>query len=165
LNRCPHGQSLLFNQGKHLFGVLAGIDLRAGMGYSAVGADDVCDAPRVSGGRLITSPVSHAYRAICVAQQAEREIELLGKGAVLGFGVEAHAKDFDILCGELLGSITEPNTFDCSAGRVGFRVEPQDDRAAREIAQLNVFARVRPGREIRRGISNIEHTALRFFRD
>jgi hypothetical protein len=24
---------------------------------------------------------------------------------------------------------------------------------------------VRPGREIRRGISNIEHTALRFFRD
>ena len=104
--------------------MLARIDLGVGMSYAAIGAYDVSDAPGVSGRRLVASPVGHAYRSVRVAQQAEWEVELLGEGAVLFFCVEAHAKDFDILGGELLGSITEPNTFDRSAGCVGFRIKP-----------------------------------------
>lgn len=137
--------------------MLARIDLWAGVSYAAIGTYDVSDASSVSSRRLVASSIGHAYRTVRVAQQAEWEIELFCKGAVLFFGIEAHTKDFDILGGVLLGSITEPNTFDRSAGCVGFRIKPEHDGTASEVAEPHVFARVRSGREVRRGISNIEH--------
>ena len=92
---------------------------------------------------------------IGVAEQSKWEVEFLGKGAVLFDRVKADAEDFGVFVGVLLDSVTESNAFGRSAGRVGFRVKPQHDPAARVIAQADVFARVGFDRKIRRLVSDI----------
>ena len=90
-----------------------------------------------------------------VAEQWKWEVEFLGKGAVLFDGVKTDAEDFGVLVSVLLDSITEPNAFGGSAGRVGFRVKPQHDCPSGVIAQAYVFARVRFDGKIRRFVSDI----------
>jgi hypothetical protein len=113
------------------------------LGYAPVGADHVSDAPRVLGRAVVARAVGDAYLSCCVAEQREWEVEFFGEGPVLFFGVEADAKNLDVLVGELLDSVTESNPFDGSAGRVGFRVKPQHDGAALKIREPHVFSRVR----------------------
>jgi hypothetical protein len=97
------------------------------MGYAPVGVDHVSDALRVPGRAVVARAVSNAYLSCCVAEQREREVEFFGEGPILFLGVEADAQNLSALIGELLDSITESNSFDGSAGRVGFRVKPQDN--------------------------------------
>ena len=122
--------------------MLARIDLIYRLNYATVRADHVGDAFGILSGRIIRCPVCHSYLSFCIAKQAEGEIELFGKSSVLFYRIKTDAEYLGILVCVLLDSITEPNAFSRSARCIGFRIKPQDDRAAFEVAQSNIFARV-----------------------
>ncbi len=140
--------------------MLARIDLIYRLNYAAIGADHVGDASGILSGRIIRGPVCHSYLSFCIAKQAEGEIELFGKSPVLFYRVKTDAEYFGILVCVLLDSITEPNTFSRSARRICFRVKPQDDGAAFEVAQANIFARMRLHIEIRCPVSYVQHNFI-----
>ena len=142
--------------------MLARIDLIYRLNYATIGADHVCDAFCVLSGRIVRSPVCHSYLSFCIAKQAEGEIELFGKSPVLFYCVKTHAEYFGILVCVLLDSITEPNTFSRSARCIGLRIKPQDDGAPSEVAQADIFARVRLHIEIRCLISYVQHVLFSF---
>jgi hypothetical protein len=68
-----------------------------------------------------------------VGEQAVRKALLVGEGLVLVGRVEGDPDDRGVGLVELWGSITEPLSFDRSAGCGRRRVPPQDDPAAGEI--------------------------------
>ena len=142
--------------------MLARIDLIYRLNYATVRADHVSDAFGVLGGRIVRSPVCHSYLSFCIAKQAEVEIEFFGESPVLFYGIKTHAEYLGILVCVLLDSITEPNTFSRSARRVGFRIKPQDNGSAFEVAQANIFARMRLHIEIRRLVSYVQHNLFSF---
>jgi hypothetical protein len=140
--------------------MLARIDLVYRLKYLTIGADHVCDAFGMLSGRLIRSPVRHPYLSFCIAKQAEWKVEFFGKSPVLFYRIKTYAEYLGIFVCVLLDSITEPNAFSRSARCVGFRIKPQNDGAAIEIAQSNIFARMRLHIEIRRAISYVQHVIL-----
>ena len=142
--------------------MLARLDLIYRLNYAAIRADHVSDPFGILSGRIVRSPVCHSYLSFCIAKQAKGEIELFGKSPVLFYCVKTDAEYLGILVCVLLDSITEPNTFSRSARCIGFRIKPQDDRAAFEVAQSNIFARVGLNIEIRRLVSYVQHNLFSF---
>lgn len=137
--------------------MLARIDLIYRLNYATIGADHVGDAFGILSRRIVASPVCHSYLSFCIAKEAEGEIELFGKSPVLFYCVKTDAEYLGILVCVLLDSITEPNTFSRSARCIGLRIKPQDDGAAFEVAQANIFARVRLHIEIWCLVSYVQH--------
>ena len=142
--------------------MLARVDLIYCLDYATVRADHVGDAFCVLRGRVVRSPVCHSYLSFRIAKQAEGEIELFGKSPVLFYRVKTDAEYLGILVCVLLDSITEPNAFSRSARCVGLRVKPQDDGAPFEVAQADIFARVRLHIEIRCSVSYVQHILFSF---
>jgi hypothetical protein len=142
--------------------MLARIDLIYRLKYATVGADHVSDALGILSGRIIRSLVCYSYLSFCIAKQAEGEIELFGESSVLFYSIKTDAEYLGILVCVLLDSITEPNTFSRSARRVCLRIKPQDDRAAFEVAQSNIFARVGLHIEIGCLVSYVQHNLFSF---
>jgi hypothetical protein len=111
------------------------VDLLPDLRDDAVGIDEVRDAFGIALGARRRRAVGEADLAVGVAQQSEREVELLGEVAVLVDGVEADPEDLDVLAREVFGLIAEPATLDRSTRRVGLRVEPEDHVVAAEIGE------------------------------
>ncbi len=95
------------------------IHLRVSVEDATVLADHVADALRVASLRIVGRPVRHADLAVDVAQQAEREVELLGEGAVLVDAVEADPQDVETRSVEPVCVVAKRVTLDRSAGGVG----------------------------------------------
>jgi len=96
----------------------------------AILVDQNADAARVT--RLVvgTRAVSHSDAAIGVAKQWKRELVLIGELGIALHIVEADTQDLDVIFIVVGDLIAEPATFHSSAGRVGLRIEPQDNFAA-----------------------------------
>jgi hypothetical protein len=112
--------------------------------------------------RRVACAISQPDLSFRIAKQLEREIELFRKRPVRFFVVKADAKYLGVFIVVLLDSVTESNAFGCSAGGIGFRIEPKYDRAPFEVAQAHVFASVRLHVEIRRLVSYFKHNVRSF---
>ncbi len=86
-------------QGENVGGEGGGVGLGKNVPHLAIGADDVGDAPGVLGLARIGRAVLRPDRAAGVAEERVGELELLGEGPVLLYGVEADAQDGGILRG------------------------------------------------------------------
>ncbi len=104
--------------------MLAGIYLFYCLSDASFRVYHIAYAARVPGRWIITGSVCHAYFSFYIAKQQEGKVELLGKGAVFFYGVEAYTKHFDVSGGVFLDSITESNAFGRSAGCIGLWVKP-----------------------------------------
>ncbi len=123
----------------------------------AVLVDHVCDAARVFVGRRFGGAVGHSDFSIGVAEEGEVEVELLGERGVVFFVVEADAEDRGVLGGVLFGEVAEPATFFRSTGGVGFRIKPEDDFLAAQVAEADGVAVVIFDFEVGSGIAGLEH--------
>lgn len=112
--------------------------------------------------RRVARAISQPDLPFRIAKQLEREIEFFRERPVRFFVVKAHAEYLGVFIAVLLDSVTESDAFGRSARRVRFRVEPKYDRAAFEVAQAHVFARVRLHVEIRRLVSYFKHNVCSF---
>ena len=104
--------------------MFARIDLGYGLSYAPIGADNIGDAFGVLSVGRIARAISHTYFSFCVAEQSEREIELLGESAILFYGVKADSKYLSVFIRILLDSVAEPYAFGSATGRVGFWIKP-----------------------------------------
>ena len=119
--------------------------------------DHVGDAARVFVFRRVGRAVRDADLAIGIAQQRERELELLGEALVLVRRVEADAEDFRVLFVVLGQEVPEPGTLARSAGGVGLRVEPEDDFAAAQVGEAHAVSVVIDGFEVGSLLARLEH--------
>jgi hypothetical protein len=119
--------------------------------------DDVGDAPCVFVLRRLGRSVREADLALGVAEQRERETELLREGGVLLFAVEADAEDPGVFGFVLLREVPEPGTFLRSTGCVGLRVEPEDDFLSAQVAEAHAVAVVIGDVEVGSGVAWLEH--------
>src|SRR5215470_17893476 len=103
----------------------------------SVRADDVRDSGGDSRGRRVARAVGHPDLPLRVAEEREGVVEFLCEGGVLLDGVERGAEDLDVLLLELAVKVAEPATLDRSTGRVGLRIEPEDDGAAPVVGELS----------------------------
>jgi hypothetical protein len=150
-------ESSHLERGYQLFRVLLRVDRPDCLNDAPVRTYYVRDALGILRGRRIARVVCQPDLSLRIAKQLEREVEFFCKGPVLFLRVEADAEYLGIFIAVLLDSVTESNAFGCSAGRVCFRVKPEYDRAAFEVAQAHVFAGVRFHGEIRRFVSYFKH--------
>jgi hypothetical protein len=90
--------------------------------------------------RPLLGAVLLAGRPVDVGQQAIREALCLGERLVVLRRVEGDPDDGGIGIVELWGSITEPLSFDGSAGGGGLGVPPQHDPLTPQISQRNGVA-------------------------
>jgi len=88
-----------------------------------------------------------------VGQQAEREVVVLREGEVVLDRVEGGSEDLYAPVSELLGSVTEPDPFDCSTGGRGLRVPPEHDPASGEVAEPDGLAILVGKLEARSGVA------------
>ena len=109
--------------------------------------------------RVGVGAVGGADRPVGVTDQRKVEVELLGELLVVGGAVEGRAENDGVLAVVVGFEVAEPATLGRSARRVGFRVEPEHDRLAREIRQLYGVTVVVAPREIGRLVSWVEHEA------
>ena len=137
--------------------MLGGFDLAVGALDLAVGADEIRHARRRRSARVIGGAVGDADLLVGVAQEREVEVVLLGELLVRLERVEADAVDLNVVLAELLGSITEPLSFDRSTRGIGHRVEPQQNALAAQVRQLHRLAVVRAAGEVGRLIAFLEH--------
>jgi hypothetical protein len=119
--------------------------------------DQVGDSLGVSRLGVIARAVGEAELTAGVAQQREREAELLREGGIGLLIIEARAQDLDLLLREFLGSVPEPFAFDRSAGGVGLGIKPEENFPAAEVPQRERLPFVADDREIGRGLAGIEH--------
>jgi hypothetical protein len=96
-------------------------------------------------------------RFVPIGQEAVGEALGLGEGLVLLGRVERDAEDLGVQGFELWGSVTEPPAFDRSAGRRGFRVPPEHDPSAAEVARADAIASMVGKVEVRRDVTVGEH--------
>lgn len=137
--------------------MLARVDLTYGLTDAAFRVNYIRDAFCVLSRRVVARAISHSYLTVGVAEQSKRKVEFFGECPILLFCIEAYTKNLNILIAVLSDSITEPDTFSRSARCVRFRIEPQYDRAASEVAQFYLFSCVRPRSKIWRRVSYIQH--------
>jgi hypothetical protein len=91
-------------------------------------ADSLC---ALAGIRI--GAIGRADLPVGVAEQREVEPVLVCECFVVGGGVEGDAEDDRVFLVVVRFQVAEPATFRGSAGRIGFREEPQDDGLAREV--------------------------------
>ena len=99
----------------------------------AVFVDHVGDAARVLILRGLGGAVREANLVIGVAEQREGEVELLRKGGVVLFGVEAGTENDDVLLRVLSGSVPEPFSLEGSTRCIGFRIKKEQCALALKI--------------------------------
>ena len=122
--------------------------------------DHVGDAAGVLVFAGIAGAVGQADLALRVAEQREREVELLREAPVVGRRVEADAEDAGVLAAVLVDEVPEPGPFLRSTGCVGFGVEPEDYFLAAQILKANVVAFVIDDVEVRGLLTGFEHLSL-----
>lgn len=127
------------------------------LGDLAVLVDHIRDTARVFVFRRFRSAVREADLAIGVAQQREREVVFLGERGVGFFVIEADAENLGVLRFVLLREVPEPGTFPRSTGSVGFRIEPEHDLLAAQIAETHAIAVMVGDVEVGSGIAGLEH--------
>ena len=99
-----------------------------GLGDRSVGSDQVAVPLREVGELVVRIPqdlVGRSGGLVRVGQEAEREVELLGEGLVVGRNVERDAEYGAIGVCILLGLITQALSLKRSTGGVGFGVPPE----------------------------------------
>ena len=113
----------------------------------ALGADEVADASGHAAAKTLLALLT--YRVVCradqliwVAEQLIRKRLVLGKGRLILYRIEAHAKDNTVRFIELEDSITEPSTFDRSTGSRCLWVPPHGHPLAGKIIERDVGARL-----------------------
>jgi len=106
----------------------------------AVLVDHVRDAARVFVFRRVAGTIGDSDGAIGVAEQGEREVELLGEVAILRGRVETDAEDLRVLRLVLDLEVPEPGTLTRSTGCVGLRIKPEDDSLPSQIGKLHAVA-------------------------
>jgi hypothetical protein len=79
--------------------------------------------------------ISNRRRAVKIAQQIIRKIELGTKPGVVRYRVPTYAENHGVTIIEILDSITEPVAFNSSSRGIGFWIPPEQDVLAREIVQ------------------------------
>jgi len=122
--------------------------------------DHVRDAPCVLVLCRVGGSVGEADLALGVAEEGEVEAELLGEALVFGGAVEADAEDAGVLFRVLAVEVPEPGTFLGSARGVGFRVEPENDFLAPQVAEADLVAVVVDDVEIRSLFTGLKHASL-----
>ncbi len=131
-----------------------------GLGDFAVLVDHIGDAARVFVFRGFRCAVCEADLAVGVAEQREGEVVFLGERGVGFFIIEADAEDLRVLRFVLLREVPEPGTFPRSTGSVGFRIKPQHDFLAAQVAEAHAVAVVVGDVEVGSGIAGLEHGSL-----
>ena len=133
------------------------IHLLVGLCDAAVLIDDVGDAPGVLVAGARGGTVGETDLVVGIAEQGVGEVELFREAGVLVGRVEADAEDLRVLRGVLIVEVPEPGTFDRSARCVGFRIKPEYDFLAMQIAETDLPSRMVAGLEIRRDVANFQH--------
>ena len=124
---------------------------------AAVLVDHVRDALRVLIGRTRGRAVRDADLAVGVAEEREREVELLRELRVRGLVVERDAEDFRVALLVLRREVPEPGTLGRSARGVGFGIKPEHDLAAAQVTELHGVPVMIDGFEVRSTIANFQH--------
>ena len=119
--------------------------------------DHVRDAACVFVFRRVGGTVRDPDLAVGVAQQREGELVLGREVRVVFDAVEADADDLRVLFLVLAREVPEPGTLGRSAAGIRFRIEPEHELLAAEVAQLHAIAVVIERLEIRRGIAHLQH--------
>jgi hypothetical protein len=128
-----------------------------GLGDLPFLVDHVRDAARIFVLRRVGGAVREADLVLGVAEQREREVELLGEAAILLDRVETDADDLCVLRFVLEVEVPEPGTLTRSTGGVGLWVEPEDDFLAAQVGELHTVALVIDGVEVGSGIAYVQH--------
>jgi len=136
------------------------VDLLPDLRDLARGIDEVRDALGIALGGGIGGAVGETDFAIGVAQEPEREIELLGEVSVLLGRIEADAEDLDVLADELGGLVAEPATLDRSTGCVGLRIEPEDHVVTAKVGEPHGRAGVIGDFEVGGGSAGFQHGGI-----
>lgn len=126
----------------------------------AVGIDQVADPERVGlalVARRTFGVVRLADGAFGVAQQWEREVELLREGPVAIGRVERRTEDPAVGTLEVVGLITQTLSLERSTRRVGLRIPPQQYPAAAQVLQFDHVAAVVGQREVGGGVVDGQH--------
>jgi hypothetical protein len=129
------------------------------LGDLPVLVDDVCDPFRVLILLRIRGAVRESDLAIGVAQQREREVELLGELRVCGDVIETDAEDRGVLRLVLGDEVPEPGTLGRSAGCVSLRIKPEHDLAPAQIVQRDFVAAMIGHLKIWSLVANVEHAS------
>jgi hypothetical protein len=124
---------------------------------AAVLVDDVGDALRVLIVGARRRAVGEADLAVGVAEEREREVELLRELGVRSLVVEGDAEDFGVALLVLRGEVPEPGTLGRSARCVGFGIKPEHDFAAAKVAELHLAAVMVDSFEVRSRFANFQH--------
>jgi hypothetical protein len=131
-----------------------------GLGDRAILIDHIRDAAGVlvfRGGRCA---VGEADLAIGVAEQGEGKVIFLCERGVGLLVIETDAEDLGVLRFVLLREVPEPGTFPRSTGGVGFRVEPEHDLLAAQVAEAHAVAVMVGDVEVGSGIAGLQHVGL-----
>jgi hypothetical protein len=83
--------------------------------------------------------IRDAHLFVVIREQSERKIELVAERLVLVRGVEADSENLAVERFVLLGAVTQALALNRSTGRIGLRIEPQEDPPA-----ALTFERYRP---------------------
>lgn len=147
---------------QHLGGVLAWIHLGVYLRDRAVLVDQVTDAIRVAGLRIVTGAVGETDLAVGVTQQRKGKVEFPSERGILFDRVEARAEDLDVESLELVLLIAEPATFNRSTRGISLWVEPQQHFAPAQAGQRERVTFVGGHREVRSRVTNVEHHDFSF---
>lgn len=131
-----------------------------GLDDRSVGIDEVADAFRVVGERVVTGPehvVGGADAAVLIGQEVEREVELRPEGRVVLRSVEGDTDDGAPGGCIVLGLVTQALSFERSTGGVRFRVPPEQEPVASFRGEIEDVAGVVDGGEGRCVDSRLEH--------
>src|SRR5262249_20002311 len=143
-------------RGDHRRGPCSRVDALVPLFDFPVRGDDHADALRTLR-RVDVGAVGRADLAVRVADQREGEVELLGELLVVLGRVERDAQDHRVLPVVVGLQVAEPATFGGSAGCVGLGEEPEHDRLALEVGQLDRLAVVVAPDEVRRLVACTQH--------
>ena len=117
-----------FEVGQDLGGVAGGVGHLVALHDRPFGIDQVAHPLGEVGELVARVPggfVGRAHRLVGVAQQSEREVELVAEGLVVGRRVERDAEDVAVQFGEALGLVTQALSLKRSTGCVGLGIPPQ----------------------------------------
>jgi hypothetical protein len=129
------------------------------LGDFPVLVDDIRDPLRVFVFWRFGCAVRESDLSIGVAQQREREVELLGELRVCGDVIETDAEDRGVLRFVLGDEVPEPGTLGRSARCVSLRIKPEHDLAPAQIVQRDVVTSMIGYLKIRSLVANVQHAS------
>jgi hypothetical protein len=127
------------------------------LGDAAVLVDHVRNALRVFILVARRGSVRESDPVLGIAEQREREIELLRELRVVFRCVETDAEDGGVLRFVLRREVPEPGTLERSARCVGLRIKPKDHAAAAERGELYGVAFVIEDFKVGSFITGLQH--------